>query len=81
MKPSRLRSAIDRIFHLGTMEVEAFVVSVNPANGTFEAVCPNIRNGRGCFHVTLQLQNGQAMPRIGQVIFVNARIHSVKISG
>lgn len=74
-----LKDVLDRIFHIGTMEVEAVVESVSPDNRTFIAILPNTRNGRGPFRAKLRIRPGQKVPRRGQIVYVNARIHKIKI--
>lgn len=74
-----LKDVLDRIFHIGTMEVEAVVESVALDNRTFIAILPNTRNGLGPFRATLRIRPGQKVPRRGQIVYVNARIHSIRI--
>lgn len=74
-----LNDVLDRVFHFGTMEVEAVVESVAADRRTFVAILPNTRNGRGPFRATLRIRPGQKVPHRGQIIFVNARIHKIKI--
>lgn len=74
-----LKDVLDRVFHIGTMEVEAVVESVALDNRTFIAILPNTRNGSGPFRATLRIRPGQKVPRRGQIVYVNARIHSIRI--